>query len=260
MRLNTHCAVEDAGNGVTRLTIADAGKANILSSEVICALTEGIDLLAQESRVRVLVVTGSGERNFIGGADISEMAGLEETSAEVFIGRLSGLCESVRSFPAPVVARIQGPCLGGGLEFAMACDLRVAAPSARFAMPEVRIGIPSVIHAALLPRFVGLGRARRMILTGEAIDAATALDWGLVDAVAGDAGLDSAVDEAIAPILACSSEVIALQKALMRKWDELPLDQAIAASVKVFGRAFTTGEPQREMRAFLAQRQSGVLK
>jgi enoyl-CoA hydratase/carnithine racemase len=260
MRLNTHCAVDDAGNGVTRLTITEAGKANILSSEVICALTDGIEYLAQQSGLRVLVITGSGERNFIGGADIKEMAALDGASAEAFIGRLSGLCESVRSFPTPVVARIQGPCLGGGLEFAMACDMRVAAPSAQFAMPEVRIGIPSVIHAALLPRFVGLGRARRMILTGEAIDAATALDWGLIDAVAGDAGLDSAVFEAIAPVLACSREVIAVQKALMRKWDELPLDEAIAASVKVFGHAFTTGDPKRKMLSFLAERQSRVRK
>jgi len=254
MKPNSHCAVEDAGNGVKRLTIVAAGSANILSSEVIAALTDEIELLAAEAGIRALVVTGSGDRNFSGGADIAEMAALAEDTAAAFIYRLSALCEAVRLFPAPVVARIQGPCLGGGLEFAMACDLRVASPAARFAMPEVRVGIPSVIHAALLPRFVGLGRARRMILTGDAIDAATALDWGLVDAVAGAAGLDAAVSGMIAPILACGPEVIAAQKALMRKWEELPLEAAVAAGIPVFGRAFTTGEPQHAMQAFLARR------
>jgi len=227
---------------------------------VIAALTDEIELLAAETGIRALVVTGSGERNFSGGADINEMAALEEASAIAFITSLSALCEAVRVFPAPVVARIQGACLGGALEFAMACDLRVASPAAWFAMPEVRVGIPSVIHAALLPRFVGLGRARRMILTGEAIDAATALEWGLVDAVAGDAGLDAAVSAVIAPILACGRQVIAAQKALMRKWDDLPLDAAVAAGVPVFGHAFTTGEPQRAMQAFLARRRFPVRK
>jgi enoyl-CoA hydratase/carnithine racemase len=155
-----------------------------------------------------------------------------------------------------VVARIQGACLGGGLEFAMACDLRVAAPTAWFAMPEVRVGIPSVIHAALLPRFIGLGRARWMILTGEAIDAATALAWGLIDAVAAEGGLDAAVSQVIAPILACGEHVIADQKTLMRKWEDLPLADAIAHSAPVFGHAFTTGEPQRAMHAFLARRRA----
>lgn len=256
MELNRHCAVEDAGNGVKRLTIAAAGPANILSVAVITALTDGIEVLAAERGLRVLVVTGGGARHFSGGADINEMAAFTEASAVAFIERLSGLCEVVRRFPAPVVARIQGACLGGGLELAVACDLRVAAPTAWFAMPEVRVGIPSVIHAALLPRLVGLGRARRMILTGEAIDAATALAWGLVDAVAAEGGLDAAVSEMIAPILACGEEVIAAQKTLLRKWQDLPLADAIAQSTAVFGHAFTTGEPQRAMQAFLARRRA----
>lgn len=254
MRLNPHCTVEDGGDGVRRLTIVDAGAANVLSTAVIAALTDAMEVLAADGGVRVLVVTGSGERTFSGGADIAEMAALDAASAPAFINRLGGLCDAARVFPAPVVARIQGPCLGGALEFALACDLRVAAPAARFAMPEVRVGIPSVIHAALLPRFVGLGRARRLLLTGEAIDAATALDWGLVDVVAGDAGLDAAVAAVVASILACGAEAVAAQKALMRQWHELPLGASIAASVPVFAHAFTTGEPQRAMQAFLERR------
>jgi enoyl-CoA hydratase/carnithine racemase len=172
-------------------------------------------------------------------------------SGETFIGGLRDLCEAVRRAPVPVVARIQGWCLGGGLELAMACDLRVAAPTANFAMPEVKLGIPSVIHAALMPRLIGMARARWLILTGATIDAATALQWGLIDVVAGPAGLDAAVTDALAPILACGPAVIATQKALLRQWEELPLNEAIAATVPAFGRTFASGEPQRYMQAFL---------
>ncbi|PZP47869.1 MAG: enoyl-CoA hydratase [Azospirillum brasilense] len=251
MKLNAHCSIERAANGVVRLTIAEAGKANILSTPVIEALTDGLAELSREAGLRALVLTGTGDRSFIGGADIGEMARLEQASGEAFIRRLSGLCEAVRYFPAPVVARIQGWCLGGGLELAMACDMRIASPGAHFAMPEVKVGIPSVIHAALMPRLIGMGRTRWMILTGGAIDAAKALDWGLVDMVSGEAGLDAAVVDALSPILECGPEVIASQKALMREWEELPLSSAIEVSVPVFGRAFTTGEPQRAMQAFL---------
>src|SRR6185437_11306337 len=99
-------------------------------------------------------------------------------------------CDGFRRLPAPVIACIDGYALGAGLELAAACDLRVASDRAQFGMPEVRVGIPSVVEAALLPLLVGHGRARRLLLTGETIDAATALAWGLVDAVAPPERLD----------------------------------------------------------------------
>ncbi|MBN8940966.1 MAG: enoyl-CoA hydratase/isomerase family protein [Rhizobiales bacterium] len=252
--LNDHCAVERRGQGVVRLTISNAGKSNILGSPVIAALTAGLAELAGERDLRALILTGAGETSFIGGADIKEMAGLEPASAERFIMGLRDLCEAVRRFPAPVAARIGGWCLGGGLELAMACDMRIAAETAKFAMPEVKVGIPSVIHAALMPRLIGAGRARWLLLTGATIDARTALDWGLVDVIASPGDLDAAVDQALAPVLACGPEAIRAQKALLRQFEELPLSQAIAASVPVFGQAFATGEPQAHMQAFLARK------
>jgi len=249
--LNEHCAVTRPQQGVAQLAIANAGKLNILSTPVIRDLRSGIDVLTQEPGLRALVLTGSGEVSFIGGADIAEMSRLDQTSGEAFIRGLRDLCEAVRRAPVPVVARIQGWCLGGGLELAMACDLRVAAPTAHFAMPEVKLGIPSVIHAALMPRLIGVARARWLILTGATIDAATALQWGLVDVVAGAAGLDAAVTDALAPILACGPSVIATQKALLRQWEELPLTDAIEATIPAFGRSFASGEPQLYMQAFL---------
>jgi enoyl-CoA hydratase/carnithine racemase len=244
------CTATFGADGAVRLTINNARKANILSAPVMRGLRETLKALAEDDSIRALVLASAGERSFIGGADVREMLALDESTAVAFIQRLRDLCEAVRQFPAPVVARIQGACLGGGLELAVACDLRVASTAATFAMPEVRLGIPSVIHAALLPRLLGAGRARWMILTGATIDASTALAWGLVDAVAPAGGLDVAVATAIAPILACGPHVIRAQKRLMRQWEQLPLDEAIEAGVSAFAKAYATGEPQRFMRDF----------
>src|SRR5207245_6801594 len=123
--------------------------------------------------------------------------------AEKFITGLRDLCEAVRAFPAPVIARMPGWCLGGGLEVAAACDFRVAAHDAKFGMPEVKVGIPSVIHAALLPRLIGWGRARWLVMTAENIDAPTALAWGLIDVVAPDGGLDAAVERQVQGLQEC---------------------------------------------------------
>jgi len=144
-----------------------------------------------------------------------------------------------------------GWCLGGGLEVAAACDFRIAAHDSKFGMPEVRVGIPSVIHAALLPRLIGWGRARWLVMTAENIDAPTALGWGLVDVVAPPSGLDAAVEHTVKTLLECGPEALRSQKALLRQWEELPLTESVNLSVGVFGQSFLTGEPQRLMQGFL---------
>ena len=249
--LNPHCGVDRDARGVVRLTICDAGPLNILNSAVIRNVREGLEVLATERAIRALVVVGQSEKSMIGGADIREMATLDQASAEKFITGLRDLCEAARAFPAPVIARIPGWCLGGGLEFAAACDFRVAAHDAKFAMPEVKVGIPSVIHAALLPRLIGWGRARWLIMTAATIDAPTALGWGLVDVVAAEGGLDAAVEATIASILECAPQAMRAQKALLRQWEELPLKESVNLSVGVFGEAYLTGEPQRLMQEFV---------
>jgi enoyl-CoA hydratase len=199
----------------------------------------------------VLVIAGQSEKSMIGGADIKEMAQLDQASAEKFITGLRDLCEAVRAFPSPVIARMPGWCLGGGLEVAAACDFRIAAHDAKFGMPEVKVGIPSVIHAALLPRLIGWGHARWLIMTAETIDASTALAWGLVDAIAREGGLDEAVEKTVAMLLACGPQALRTQKALLRQWEELPLTESVNLSVGVFGRCFLTDEPKRLMQAFI---------
>src|SRR5580698_4440305 len=254
--LNPHCGVDRDPRGVVRLTICDAGSLNILGSAVIRGVREGLEVLATERQLRALVIPGQSEKSMISGADIKEMAGLDQASAEKFITGLRDLCEAVRAFPAPVIARMPGWCLGGGLEVAACCDFRVAAHDAKFGMPEVRVGIPSVIHAALLPRLIGWGRARWLLMTAANIDAATALAWGLVDVVAPEGGLDAAVEKTVAALLECAPEALRAQKTLLRQWEELPLTESVNLSIGVFGKSFLSDEPKRLMQDFVNRKRS----
>lgn len=250
-QINAHCRVSIDQRGVAQLTMCNAGSLTILGSAVIDAVRSGIETLATNKAIRVLIVQGETEKAFVGGADIKEMATLDQKSAEAFITRLRDLCEAVRHFPAPVIARIPGWCLGGGLEFAAACDFRVASDAAQFAMPEVRVGIPSVIHAALLPRMIGIPRARWLVMTAATIDAKTALEWGFLDVVTTPDKLDTEIEKLVGMLLECGAEALAAQKLLVRKWEELPLMDAVDASIAIFGKSFLTGEPQHHMQAFI---------
>ncbi|WP_027579652.1 enoyl-CoA hydratase [Bradyrhizobium sp. Ai1a-2] len=252
--LNPHCGVDRDSRGVVRLTVCNAGSLNILSSAVTDGVREGFEKLAGDRDIRAVILAGQSEKSMIGGADIKEMARLEQKSAEVFITRLRDLGEAVRRFPAPVIARMPGWCLGGGLEVAAACDFRIAAHDAKFGMPEVRVGIPSVIHAALLPRLIGWSRARWLVMTAENIDAPTALAWGLVDKVAKAGELDAEVEHTVTALLECGPEALRIQKDLLRQWEELPLTESVNLSVGVFGKSFLTGEPQRLMQGFLERK------
>jgi enoyl-CoA hydratase len=249
--LNHHCGIDRDNRGVVRLSICNAGSLNILSSPVTDGVREGFEKLSGDSSIRAIILAGQSEKSMIGGADIKEMAKLDQRSGEAFITRLRDLCDSIRNHPAPVIARVNGWCLGGGLEVAAACDFRIAAHDAMLGMPEVRVGVPSVIYAALLPRLIGWGRARWLVMTAENIDASTALAWGLVDKVAKPGELDAVVEDTVKALLECGPEAIRAQKTLLRAWEELPLKESVDLSIGVFGQSFLTGEPQRLMQGFI---------
>ncbi|GAB1576581.1 enoyl-CoA hydratase [Bordetella petrii] len=249
-----HARVCVEPSGIATLTIEDAGVLNILSTPVIDGLQAALARLADDASVRVLVLRGASDRAFVAGADIAEMAGLDEQKARRFISNLRDLCNAVRHFPAPVIARIPGWCLGGGLEFALACDLRICADSAQFGMPEVKVGIPSVIHAALMPRLIGAANSAWLLLTGELVDAARAREWGLVNQAVPMDRLDEAVRGLAESFAALGPAVVRQQKALLQRWETLPVDAAIEDSVGEFGAAFNTGEPQKFMNEFLERK------
>jgi enoyl-CoA hydratase len=240
---------------VAWLTVDNARRLNALNGALMTEFVEVLNRLAGDEQLRAVVLTGAGEKSFIVGADISEMAAIADAqSARAFITRLHGCCQAIRNFPVPVIARIAGYCFGAGLEIAAACDLRIAAETASFGMQEVKLGIPSVIEAALLPTLVGFGRAREIMLLGEKFSAADALAWGLVERVAPAASLDAAVEACIASLLTSRPRAVRLQKRLIRQWEDLPLSAAIAAGIDAFAAAYESDEPATAMREFLTAR------
>jgi len=250
-------AVESRGEAgrVATVTVDNPAKLNILDPSGIAALERAFEGLAADEALRAVVLRGAGRRAFIGGADIRAMATLEPESARAFITALHRACDAIRRLPVPVIARIEGYALGAGLEIAASCDLRIAADTARFGMPEVKVGIPSVIEAALLPLLVGWGRARYLLYTGEIIDAAEAGRWGLVERVVPPSGLETAVETCVASILAAGPRAIRLQKTLVREWEGLSLNDAIDRGIDAFADAYRTGEPGQRMAAFISRRQ-----
>jgi enoyl-CoA hydratase len=213
-------------DGVARVFLNRPEKANALTSAVLLELLSKLIELEQEPSLRVVVLAGRG-KTFCGGADVAELSGLDPSSAAAFVQKIHHCCAAIRKLPVPVVAQLHGAVIGAGLEIAAACDLRVAAARTRFAMPEVRLGIPSVVEAALLPRLVGSGRAAWLVLTGAPIDARRALQWGLIEEIGKGENLLKA-------LLAADREALRVQKQLLQLWDEAPLAASVAASIERF--------------------------
>jgi enoyl-CoA hydratase/carnithine racemase len=235
---------------VAFVTVENAAKLNTLGSALMIEFVEKVAGLGAIPDLRAVVLTGAGAKAFIGGANILEMAALTPESCEGFITLVHRCCAALRDLPVPVIARINGYTLGAGLEVAAACDLRVAAANAVFGMPEVKVGIPSVVEAALLPGLIGWGRTRELLLFGANIDATTALSWGLVEQVVASSGLDDAVEARLAALLANGPQAVRRQKQLIRQWEDLTLSQAVSAGIESFTRSFATDEPARMMAAF----------
>jgi enoyl-CoA hydratase len=237
---------------VAWITLANERKLNTLNAALMRRFAAAMAEISADSALRAVVLTGAGPKAFVGGADIGEMAAIRDgETAGAFIELVHGCCRAVRDCPVPVIGRINGWTLGAGLELAAACDLRIAVESARFGMPEVRVGIPSVVEAALLPGLIGWGRTRRLLLLGETITASEALDWGFLERVVPPEGLDAAAEDWLAHLGAAGPAAIRTQKALIRRWEDLPLGAAITAGIPAFAGSFATEEPRRMMRAFL---------
>lgn len=225
---------------VARIFLNRPEKANALNSAMLSALAGALESLDRET-LRVVVIAGRG-RNFCGGADSVELKALNPQTAPGFVTRIHQVCRAIRELPVPVVAKLHGAVIGAGLEIAAACDLRVAAEGTTFSMPEVRLGIPSVVEAALLPRLMGSGRAAWLVLTGEAIDARRALEWGLIEEVSPDA--DLAAQKLVKSLLAGAPTALREQKRLLHLWDEAPLATAVAASIEAFRRTTISSKEQ----------------
>ena len=242
----------DRRGGVVRCTL-DRPPLNLFEPGLIAALRSTFQTLAADASVRVVVLTGAG-RAFTAGMDVHVLRDLEPASATALITSLHDAIDAVHRAPFPVLAAVNGAALGAGFELALACDLRIAASGAIFGLPEVRVGVPSVIQAALLPPMIGPGRAAEMLLTGAGVGAADALAWGLVNRVVERDQLDAAVEAMAASIVACAPTAVRLQKELIVRWRESDLTAAVRAGIAAFGASYATGEPREGARAFLEKR------
>jgi enoyl-CoA hydratase len=248
---------ERSGSRVAVVTINNASRLNAMHSALMDEFIEKLSPLVADAQLRALVLTGAGNKAFIGGADIREMSALANAEdGRRFITRLHRCCDAIRAIPVPTIARINGLTLGGGLEIAAACDVRIAAQSAVFGMPEVKLGIPSVIEAALLPMLIGWGRTRQILLFGANFSAQQARSWGLVNELAADDDLDDAVGRWLDQLLSCSPGAVRLQKQLIRSWEDLPMRAAIEAGIASFEAAVRSGESAAAMRDFLDRRKA----
>ena len=235
--------------GVARLTL-DRPPLNILTPALIAELGAAFLELGADPALRVVVLAGSG-RAFSAGVDVAAMRDLDAAGARALIDALRVTIRALEDVPVPTIARLHGHVLGGALELVLACDLRIAAASCRLGMPEITVGIPSVIQAALLPGLIGWGRTAELLLGGRPVEATEAERWGLVNrAVEADA-LDREVEGWVDRFLALPADALRLQKTLLARWRRVDLDTAVALSMDVFARAYATGEPRRAMQAFL---------
>jgi enoyl-CoA hydratase len=236
--------------GVARIFLNRPEKSNAVNTPLLLQLVKVLEALKGQAGLRVVVLAGRGKA-FCGGADVTELASLDAGNGGAFVKRIHKVCAALRALPVPVVAKLHGAVIGAGLEIAAACDLRVAAAGTKFAMPEVRLGIPSVVEAALLPRLIGWGRTSWLLMTGQNIGAPRALEWGLVETVVKPRELDAAIERDVAAIVAAAPKAVRAQKSLMRRWETLPLDEAIRTGIEAFAQSATSGEHVERMAAFV---------
>lgn len=245
--------VEKHGS-VAILTINRPDKLNALGSKVHAESVQALEILRKDDEVRVLIITGSGEKSFIAGADISEFKGqTPHTQRNTFYEKT--LFNSLDAFPKPVIAMINGFCLGGGCEVALACDIRIASEKARFGQPEINLGIiPGGGGTQRLTKLVGEGKSMEMILTGDMIDANTALNIGLVNHVYSSEELEAKTLEMANKIAEKSPIALQLAKEAVKLASKSNLDEGLRREVDLFAICFSTEDKKEGVAAFLEKR------
>jgi enoyl-CoA hydratase len=248
-----HMLVHTADD-ITTITINRPERSNALNWQAVRELKQAVEATRESQTTRVVVITGTGERSFVGGADIHDLSRLDVCQAEQFIRAVHEAFRAIREHPAPVIAAVNGYALGAGLELMMSCDIAIAAAHAQLGMPEVKIGLPSVIECALMPHLIGLMRTRELLLTGDNIDAQEAFRIGLVNQVVPLSELPTAVRRMAQRLLRNDPRALWLQKDLINRWLNLPMEEAIQAGIKSLAMAYATDAPQRAIETFWARR------
>ena len=241
-----------AENGaVCTVAISAPQSLNALNSTILGELEDFVDQL-DCNKYRCLIVTGDGEKSFVAGADIKEMAELDAAQGQTFGAKGARVFRKIETLPIPVIAAVNGFALGGGCELAMACDIRICSSNARFGQPEVGLGIiPGFSGTVRMARLVGMGIAKELIFSGHTMKADEALRIGLVNAVYEPAELMDKVREMAERIAANAPIAVRYAKQCINNEYDMPADEAIAYESKMFGQCFATEDQKNGMQAFI---------
>jgi enoyl-CoA hydratase/carnithine racemase len=227
------------------ITFSRPDKLNVLHAEDLPGLLDVIVNL--DPGITGVVFTGAGPKAFSAGMNIEAFTALDPAGAKSFIGQLAAIMRAIRQAPVVTVAAVSGYCLGGAFELALACDLRVATTTAAFGLPEIKVGIPSVIDAALLPGFVGLSKAREMILTGDVYRLDDLPPHSIANVVAEPGGLAEATERLLERTATHTRTVTASQRRLFDMWLNHPLDEAVELSRDEFAATFGAQETRDQI-------------
>ncbi|MGH9486613.1 MAG: enoyl-CoA hydratase-related protein [Terriglobales bacterium] len=240
---------------LARITVHRPEKLNALNRAALADLRRAFDHCRSEASLRAIVLTGAGEKAFVAGADIAELASLDAAAARSFSQAGNELFRRIETFPLPVLAAINGFALGGGLELALACSLRFASENARLGQPEVKLGlIPGYGGTQRLPRLIGSGPALQMLLSGEPITAPEALRLGLVNAVFPPADLLPAIEALAHKIAAHAPLAVRYCLQAVRAGADTNLDAALELEASLFGLCCASDDVQEGTRAFVEKR------
>jgi enoyl-CoA hydratase len=239
---------------VALLTVNRPDKLNALNDQVRIDLLAALAEIETDDGIGAVVITGAGEKSFIAGADIGEFAGRSPFDQREAM-RSPRIFDVMGSFPKPVIAMINGFCLGGGCELASSCDLRIASEKARFGQPEINLGlIPGGGGTQRLPRLIGLGNAMRLVLTGDMIGAAEAKEMGLVEMVVPHEELRAKTLELAGKIASKSPLTLKVAKEALRASHKLAIEEGIAYERDLFCLCFSTEDKEEGVKAFLEKR------
>jgi enoyl-CoA hydratase len=240
---------------VATVTINRPDKLNALNADVRSEFVAAFEALGANDEIRVVIITGAGEKSFVAGADIGEFEGRSPVD-QFRVMKNFGIVDVVDAFPKPVIAAINGFCLGGGCELAMGCDIRIASDKAKLGQPEVNLGIlPGAGGSQRLPRLVGLGTAYKMLFSGEMVRADEAMRIGLVDEVVPADQLTDRTRALAATIASKSPVALQLIKEAVRAAVRMPLDEGLRLETTLFGLAFSSEDKVEGVNAFLEKRE-----
>jgi enoyl-CoA hydratase len=246
--------LKNVDGAVATLTVNRPDKLNALNIPTRQAIIDHLDELEDDVNVRVVILSGAGEKAFVAGADISEFEGRSPVD-QFNVMHGPNAFAATGNFSKPIIAAINGFCLGGGCELAMACDIRLAADTARMGQPEINLGlIPGGGGTQRLPRLVGLGKAYKLLYTGDLIKADEALRIGLVDEVVPADQLMARANELAGAIASKSPVALRLIKEAVRASLRTPLDEGLRHEITLFGLVFSSADKQEGVDAFLNKR------